>query len=87
MEIKGIGGVINTYKTNKTTAPKKAAVSASVKKTDRVLFGFDTALTAAKNAIAQEVKADAGAADILSAQNTAEEGISAAELASYILMG
>lgn len=87
MEIKGIGGVINTYKTQKSAAPKKTAASASVKKTDRVLFGFDTALTAAKNAIAQEIKADASANELVQAQKTAEEGISAAELASYILMG
>lgn len=87
MEIKGIGGVINTYKSTKAAAPKKTAASVSVKKTDRVTFGFDTALAAAKNAVAQEVRADASANDILSAQKTAQDGISASELASYILMG
>lgn len=87
MEIKGIGGVINAYKPTKTAAPKKTTASEAVKKTDRVSFGFDTALTAAKNAIAQEVRADATPAELSSAQKTAEEGVSAAELASYIIMG
>ncbi|MGN1119653.1 MAG: hypothetical protein ACI4Q4_04800 [Oscillospiraceae bacterium] len=87
MEIKGISGVINAYQTNKPAAPKKTAASDSVKKTDRVTFGFDTALAAAKNAIAQEVRADASVSDIAAAQQTAEEGIGAAELASLILMG
>ena len=59
MEIKGIGGVINTYKPQKISTARKAAASVGAKKTDRVEFGFDTALTAAKNEIAREAAADA----------------------------
>lgn len=87
MEIKGINRVVSTYKSNRSGNVKKTEASASVKNIDRVEFGFETALTAAKNAISAEIKADASQQDIAQAQQTAEEGISAAELASYILLG
>ena len=87
MEIKGIGGVINTYKPQKISTARKAAASVGAKKTDRVEFGFETALTAAKNEIAREAAADASPAELLEAQNTARQGVEASVLASCILMG
>ena len=87
MEIKGINSVINTYKSQRTSAPKKASSAAAEKRTDKAVFGFDTVLSAEKNRIAQAVQADATPAELAEARQTAEEGISAAELASYILMG
>lgn len=87
MEIKGIGGIINTYKPQKMSTARKAAASVSAKKTDRVEFGFETALTAAKNDIAREAAADASSAELLEAQQTAQQGIDANTLASFILMG
>lgn len=81
MEIKRISGVISTYKTNKAQAPKKTSAAVSAKKTDRVEFGFATALDAAKAAIAQEVRADASAEEIREAQGLAENGVSSSELA------
>lgn len=87
MEIKGINRVLSAYNTNRSGNVKKSEASASVKNMDRVEFGFETALTAAKNGISAEIKADASQQDIAQAQQTAEEGISAAELASYILLG
>lgn len=87
MEIKGINSVINTYKSQRNSAPKKASAAAAEKRTDKAVFGFDTVLSAEKNRIAQAVQADATPAELAEARQTAEEGISAAELASYILMG
>ncbi len=87
MEIKRINGVISTYKANRSGNVKKTDASATVKNLDRVEFGFDKMLTAAKNGISTEVKADATEAEIAEAKATAESGISASELASYILLG
>ena len=87
MEIKGINRVVSTYKTNRSGNVKKTEASASVKNIDRVEFGFETALQAAKNGISAEIKADASQQDIAQAQQLAEDGISASELASYILLG
>ncbi len=86
MEIKGISGVINTYKTTKAQAPKKTSAAVSAKKTDRVEFGFDKALGAAKAAIANEVAANATAEELNSAQQALESGMTAAELAQYFFM-
>lgn len=87
MEIKGINSVINTYKSQRTSAPKKSSAASEVKRTDKAVFGFETVLAAEKSRIAQAVQADATPAELADARQTAEEGISAAELASYILMG
>lgn len=87
MEIKGINSVINTYKSQRTAAPKKTSAAEPVKKTDRAVFGFETVLAAERSRIAQAVQADATPAELDAAKQTAEEGISAQELASYILMG
>ena len=87
MEIKRINGVISAYSANRSGNVKKAESSASVKNMDRVEFGFEKALQAAKNGIAAEIKADASANDIEAAKQTAENGIPASELAAYILLG
>lgn len=87
MEIKRIDGMISAYRAQKTGAPKKNSAAAAVKNTDRVEFGFETALAAAKNGIVQEVKADASPQELSQAQQTAEQGVPAAELAAYILLG
>lgn len=87
MEIKRIDGMISAYRAQKTGAPKKNSAAAAVKNTDRVEFGFETALAAAKNGIAQEVKADASPQELSQAQQIAEQGVPAAELAAYILLG
>lgn len=87
MEIKRINGVISSYKANRTGNVKKTEASASVKNIDRVEFGFEKALQAAKNGISAEIKADASEMDIAAAKETAESGIPASELASYILLG
>lgn len=87
MEIKRINGIISAYQTQKSNAPKKNSAAAAAKNTDRVEFGFDTALAAAKNSIAQEIKADAAPQELSQARQTAEQGVPAAELAAYILLG
>ncbi len=87
MEIKRIGGVINTYNSNRSSNVKKTEASASVKNIDRVEFGFEKALQAAKMGISAEIKADASAQDIAAARNTAENGVAASEIAGYILFG
>lgn len=87
MDIKRINGVITTYSANRSGNVKKTEASASVKNMDRVEFGFETALKAAKNGIASEVRADATEQEINEAAQAAQNGISASELASYILLG
>lgn len=87
MEIKGINRVMSTYKSNRSGNVKKTEASASLKNIDRVEFGFDTALQAAKNGISAEIKADATQQELSNAAQTAANGISASELASYILLG
>lgn len=88
MEIKGINGMVSAYKTTKSQSPKKPSASAVVKtNTDRVEFGFEAAIASAKAAIAAEAKADAAPKEILEAAETAENGVEASVLASFILMG
>ena len=87
MEIKRIAGVISAYNTNRSNKVKKTEASASVKNMDRVEFGFEKALQAAKNGIAAQVRADAPEQELAAAKQTAENGIPANELASYILFG
>lgn len=88
MEIKGINGIISTYKTTKAQAPKKT-VAAAVSKTntDRVEFGFRQAIAAAKADIAGAVEADATPRELVEAQETAQQGVAASEIADLILMG
>lgn len=87
MEIKRINGVLNAYQTVKKGAAPKTETASSVRNTDRVEFGFDTALQAAKNGIAAAVKADAAPQELEQAKQTLENGVEAADLASYILFG
>ena len=88
MEIKRINGVISAYKAQSAGKVKKSDATAAVKNTDRVEFGFDKALQAAKNGIAAEVKADASAQELSNAKELLDNGgISAAELASYLFLG
>ena len=80
MEIKRINGVLSAYQTVKKSAAPKTETASSVRNTDRVEFGFETALQAAKNGIAAAVKADAAPQDL-------DSGVEANDLASYILFG
>ena len=47
MEIKRINGVLSAYQTVKKSAAPKTETASSVRNTDRVEFGFETALQAA----------------------------------------
>ena len=85
MEIKRINGVLSAYQTVKKSAAPKTETASSVRNTDRVEFGFETALQAAKNGIAAAVKADA--APHAQAQQALDSGVEANDLASYILFG
>ncbi len=87
MEIKRINGVYSAYGAGKVSAGKKISPSATVKNTDRVEFGFQTALDAARKGIAQEVKADASLQELAAAGETAEGGVDAHELVSFMLLG
>ncbi len=87
MEIKSISGVISAYSANRSNKVKKTEASASVKNIDRVEFGFEKALQAAKNGIAAQIKADASEQELAAANQAAQNGIPADELASYILFG
>lgn len=87
MEIKRISGVISAYSANRSKKVRETEASTSVKNMDRVEFGFEKALQAAKNGIAAEVRADASDKEIQAAKEMAENGVPANELASYILFG
>lgn len=89
MEIKGIGGIISTYKTKaaKAQPTKSTSAAVSAKNTDRVEFGFEAALTSAKSAVAAEVRADASPQELLEAKNTAEQGIESGMIAAMMFMG
>ena len=87
MEIKRIAGVMSAYNANRTSKVKKTETSVSAKNIDRVEFGFEKALQAAPNGIAAPVKAAAQEQELAAARQTAESGIPANELASYILFG
>lgn len=87
MEIKRIGGIIPAYNTAKAQSPKKTSAAAPAKNTDRVEFGFEAALNAAKTAIAADIRADAAPQELLDGKNTAEQGVDPTILASFILMG
>ena len=86
MEIKRINGVLSAYQTVKKSAAPKTETASSVRNTDRVEFGFETALQAAKNGIAA-VKADAAPQELAQAQQALDSGVEANDLASYILFG
>ena len=88
MEIKGIGGIISTYKNTRAAAPKKSGAADSTKNnTDRVEFGFAAALDTAKEALAAEVRADATPRELVDAGETARQGIDSAAIAAMIFMG
>ncbi len=86
MEINRIDGVLSTYKsTRKSTAPKAESAS-PVRNTDRVEFGFETALQAAKNGIASAVNADAAPQELEQAQQSMDS-VEPSDLANYIIFG
>lgn len=87
MEIKRINGVLSAYNTTRKGALPKTETASQAKKTDRVEFGFDTALQAAKRGIAAEVAADAVPQELEQAQQTIDSGVEANVLASYIIFG
>ncbi|MCH5207736.1 MAG: hypothetical protein J1F04_02530 [Oscillospiraceae bacterium] len=89
MEIKRVNGIISTYAANKTSAPKKPTAKSAVTNTDKILFGFESAIATAKAQIAAEIKADATPAELVEAAAEAENNSSSAasELAALILMG
>ncbi|MCH5195315.1 MAG: hypothetical protein J1F28_01290 [Oscillospiraceae bacterium] len=90
MEIKRVNGIISTYAANKTSAPKKPTAKSAVTNTDKILFGFESAIATAKAQIAAEIKADATPAELVEAAAEAENNNSssaASELAALILMG
>lgn len=88
MEIKRISGIISTYKSTKTTAPKKPGAAVSAKNnTDRVEFGFETTLSAAKAAIANDVRTDASPTELVEADGLAQSGVESAQIAAMMLMG
>ena len=89
MEIKGLGGIISTYKskTAKVQSATSTGAAASAKNTDRVEFGFETALNTAKAAIAAEVRADASPRELLDAKNAAEQGVESSAIAAMMFMG
>ncbi|CCY20265.1 unknown [Eubacterium sp. CAG:786] len=86
MEIKRINGVISAYKTTRKGAAVKSEAASTAKNTDRVEFGFDTALQAAKNGISAAVKADAVPQEIAQARQTMDS-VEPGDIASYIIFG
>ena len=88
MEIKRVNGIIPAYTAAKVSAPNKPTAKSPVKNTDRVVFGFESAIATAKAQIAEEIKADATPAELVEAAAEAENnGNAASELAALILMG
>ena len=87
MEIKRINGVLSAYKTTRKSAAPRAEAASTVRNTDRVEFGFDTALQAATRGIAATVQADATPQELNEARGALDTGVEANELASYIIFG
>ena len=89
MEIKRLNGVLSAYNSQPLSKTQKKDTSTLERNVnvDRVEFGFEKALQAAKNGISAQIKADATQGEIDEAKQAAEEGISPAELAGYILLG
>lgn len=85
MEIKRINGVLAAYKSTRKGTVQKSETASQVRNTDRVEFGFDKALQAAKNGISAAVKADATPQEISQAQSM--DSVEPNELASYIIFG
>ncbi|MCI5668190.1 MAG: hypothetical protein MR291_05430 [Oscillospiraceae bacterium] len=85
MEIKRINGVLSAYNTARKGAAPRAETASQVRNTDRVEFGFDKALQAAKNGIAAAVRADATPQEIDQAKSM--DSVEPADLASYIIFG
>ena len=86
MEIKRINGVLSAYKSARKGAAPRAEAASQVRNTDRVEFGFDKALQAAKNGIAVAVKADATPQELSQAQQSMD-CVEPNELANYIIFG
>ena len=87
MEIKRVNGIISTYSANKASAPQKPTAKSAVANTDKILFGFESAIASARAQIAEEIKADATPAELVEAAAQAENSNTARELAALILMG
>lgn len=87
MEIKRINGVLSAYNTTRKSALPKTEAASSVRNTDRVEFGFDTALQAAKRGITAEITADAAPQELEQARQTLDNGVEANDIASYIIFG
>ncbi len=85
MEIKRINGAINTYTSRRVETKKRVDTSAPARNVDRVEFGFEKALGAAKKGIAAEIRADASPEDIAEAKKTIAQDVPSEILASYIL--
>ena len=86
MEIKRINGVISAYKTARKVTAQRSESASQTKTTDRVEFGFDTALQAARNGIAAAVRADATPQELSQAQQSMDS-VEPNELANYIIFG
>ncbi len=86
MEIKRINGVISAYKTTRKGTVQRSEAASQTKNTDRVEFGFETALQAAKNGISAAVKADATPQEISRAQQSMDS-VEPNDLANYIIFG
>ena len=86
MEIKRINGVISAYKTARKGTAQGSESASQTKNTDRVEFGFDTALQAARNGIAAAVRADATPQELSQAQQSMDS-VEPNELANYIIFG
>lgn len=86
MEIKRINGVFSAYKSARKGAAPKTEAASQTRNTDRVEFGFDTALQAARNGIAAAVRADATPQELSQAQQSMDS-VEPNELANYIIFG
>lgn len=87
MEIKRINGVISAYSTARKTAAPRTDKIIAARNTDRVEFGFEKALSAAKNGIAAQVRADAAPQEISSARQLVEDNNAPGDLVAHILFG
>ena len=86
MEIKRINGELSAYKSARKGAAPKTEAASQTRNTDRVEFGFDTALQAARNGIAAAVRADATPQELSQAQQSMDS-VEPNELANYIIFG